>query len=101
MCLSNKCICLLFVCLLQTVNTNNLSSNETFNTSLSDAEPPSSPLTLLENVQNENTQSAKVSQKNYLDDIFKKLEEEKARQCEYGSNPKIAEICSDFSQAVS
>jgi len=103
--LANR-ICLIFVFLAHIFHAKNLSSHEAnMNTTDSFVLVSSTVLTKLQISNNNNSSqdgsNPKSTQKNYLDDIFQKLEEVKASKCEYGSNPKIAEICSEFSQAVS
>ena len=103
--LANR-ICLVFVILVHSLHAQNLSSHEV-NTNTSDSLVfvSSTLLTKFHTTNNNNStkyvNTPKIMQKNYLNDIFQKLEQAKASKCEYGNNPKIAEICSNFTQTVS
>jgi len=79
------------------INANDLI-NSTNNTLENDVNYNSIKTTRNSNLVNVISQNTTKS--NILEQIMKKLENEKVTKCEYGTDPKLSEICTGFDQTI-
>ena len=79
-------------------NANNELINATNNTLESDVNYNLIKTTTISSVTET---SQNKSKSNFLEKIIKYLENEKVMKCDYGTNPKLSEICAGFEQTIS